>query len=323
MRIKGIGSYIPEKVLTNFDLEKLVDTSDEWIFTRSGIKERHVAAAGESSSSLGAEAAKRAIEDAGISAEDIDLIIVASITPDMIFPATACLLQHKLGLKNIAAFDLNAACTGFIYGLTVAEGLLKSGDFKTALLVGTETLSRITNWKDRATCVLLGDGAGAAVLKMEEGENGRLASYLDADGSYSGLLLMPAGGSAIPATVDSVNRDLHYFTMSGNETFKVAVPKLYISAVEGLKRSGLKAEDIDLFIPHQANIRIIQAVARKLGVPMEKMYMNIHKYGNTSAATIPIALDEAKREGKLKEGDVIELIAFGAGFTWGSCVIKW
>jgi len=322
-RIKGIGSYVPEKILTNSDLEKFVDTSEEWIFSRSGIKERHIAADSQASSSLGVEAAKRAIEDAGIEAGEIDLIISASITPDMIFPATACIIQNKLGLKDVAAFDLNAACTGFVYGLTVAESLLKSGNFKTALVVGTEALSKITNWKDRSTCVLLGDGAGAAVVKMEEGESGMLASYLDADGSYAHLLLMPAGGSAMPATVETVNGNLHCFTMSGNETFKVAVPKLYISAMEGLRRSGLKVEDIDLFVPHQANIRIIQAVAKKLGVPMEKMYVNIQKYGNTSAATIPIALDEAKREGKLKEGDLIEIIAFGAGFTWGSCVIRW
>lgn len=323
VRIVGTGSYVPEKILTNFDLEKIVDTSDEWIMTRSGIRERHIASEDEAASDLGVKAALKAIKDAGIEPSDVDLIITATITPDMLFPATACLIERELGLKNIIAFDINAACTGFIYGVSIAELFLKSDACKTALVVGTEALSKIINWKDRQTCVLLGDGAGAAVLRKEEGKRGILASYLSADGNYSNLLFMPGGGTRNPATIDTIKQDLHYFTMSGNETFKVAIPKLYESAMEGLKRCGMTVDDVTLFIPHQANIRIIQAVAKKLGVPMEKMFVNIDKYGNTSAATIPIALDEAKRAGRLKEGDIIEFIGFGAGFTWGSCVVRW
>ncbi len=323
VRIIGVGSYAPEKIYTNQDLEKMVDTTDEWIVTRSGIRERHIAAEDEAASDLGAKAARKAIEDAGIKPSEVDLIITATISPDMMFPSTACLIQNKLGLTDTAAFDINAACSGFIYGITIAEQFLKNDVYKTVLFIGTEALSKITNWKDRQTCVLLGDGAGAAVLRKENGENGILSSYLSSNGSYSDLLLMPGGGSRIPATVDTVRRNLHYFTMKGNETFKVAVPKLYDSAIEGLKRCGMTVGDVDLFIPHQANIRIIQAVARKLKIPMEKMFVNIEKYGNTSAATIPIALDEAKREGRIKEGDIIEFIGFGAGFTWGSVVVRW
>lgn len=322
-RIIGVGSYAPEKIYTNRDLEKMVDTSDEWIVTRSGIRERHIAAEDEAASDLGAKAARKAIEDAGIKLSEVDLIITATITPDMMFPSTACLIQNKLGMKDTAAFDINAACSGFIYGITIAEQFLKNDVYKTVLFIGTEALSKITNWKDRQTCVLLGDGAGAVVLRKESGENGILSSFLSSNGCYSDLLLMPGGGSRTPATVDTVRRNLHYFTMKGNETFKVAVSKLYDSAIEGLKRCGMTVGDVDLFIPHQANIRIIQAVARKLKIPMEKMFVNIEKYGNTSAATIPIALDEAKRGGRIKEGDIIEFIGFGAGFTWGSVVVRW
>ena len=323
VKIIGVGSYAPEKILTNADIEKIVDTSDEWIVTRSGIRERHIASDDEASSDLGTKAALKAISNAGIAASEIDLIITATITSDMIFPATACFIQKNLGLKNIAAFDINAACSGFIYALTIAEQFLKNDAFKTALVIGTEALSKIINWKDRATCVLLGDGAGAVVLRKEKGESGILGSFLSADGNYSHLLFMPGGGTRNPATMDTINRNLHYFTMSGNETFKVAVPKLYESAVEGLKRCGLTSDDITYFVPHQANIRIIQAVAKKLHVPMEKMFVNIGKYGNTSAATIPIALDEMNQAGMLKTGGIIELRGFGAGFTWGSCVIRW
>ncbi len=323
VRIIGTGSYLPEKVLTNKDLEKIVDTTDEWIVSRTGIRQRRICSDKEAASDLGIRAAQRALEDANAKVEDIDLVIVATITPDMFFPATACIIQSKMGIKNAAVFDLNAACTGFIYSLFTAQQFLQSETYKTALVVATETLSKITDWKDRNTCVLLGDGAGAAVLRKEKGNSGILSCYLDGNGQYGNLLNMPAGGSRLPATVTTVRKRLHYLKMRGNETFRIAIPEMANSVKLGLERCGLNRNDLDLLIPHQANIRIIRALAKRLSIPMEKIFVNIDRCGNTSAATVAIALDEANRQGRIKKGDIIELVAFGAGFTWGSCVIRW
>lgn len=323
IRIVGTGSYMPEKVLTNKDLEKIVDTSDEWIVSRTGIKERRICSDKEAASDLGIKAARRALKDANVKVEDIDLVIVATITPDMFFPATSCIIQTELGIKNAAVFDLNAACAGFIYSLSTAQQFLQTGTYKTALVIATETLSKITDWEDRNTCVLLGDGAGAAVLKKEKGDSGILSCYLDADGRYGDLLNMPAGGSRIPATVETVKNRLHYLKMKGNETFRIAIPEMTKSVKRGLEGCGLKIEDIALLIPHQANIRIINALAKRLSLPIKKVFINIDRCANTSAATVAIALDEANHQGRIKKGDIIELVAFGAGFTWGSCVIKW
>jgi 3-oxoacyl-[acyl-carrier-protein] synthase-3 len=323
VRIIGTGSYLPEKVLTNKDLEKIVDTSDEWIISRTGIRERRICSDKEAASDLGIKAAERALEDANVKAEDIDLVIVATITPDMLFPATSCIIQNKLGIKNAAVFDLNAACAGFIYSLSTAQQFLLNGTYKTALVIAAETLSKITDWKDRNTCVLLGDGAGAAVLHREEGQSGILSCYLDADGQYGDLLNMPAGGSRLPATMDTVRKRLHYLKMKGSETFRIAIPEMTKAVRRGLENCGLKIEDVALLIPHQANIRIIKTLARRLSIPIERVFINIDRCANTSAATVAIALDQAKRQGRIKEGDIIELVAFGAGFTWGSCVIRW
>jgi 3-oxoacyl-[acyl-carrier-protein] synthase-3 len=323
IRIVGTGSYLPEKVLTNKDLEKMVDTSDEWIVSRTGIKERRICSDKEAASDLGIKAARRALEYANVKVKDVDLLIVATITPDMFFPSTSCIIQTKLGIKNAAVFDLNAACAGFIYSLSTAQQFLQIGTYKTAVVIATETLSKITDWEDRNTCVLLGDGAGAAVLKKEKGDSGILSCYLDADGRYGDLLNMPAGGSRIPATVATVKNRLHYLKMKGNETFRIAIPEMTKSVKRGLENCGLKIEDVSLVIPHQANIRIIRALARRLSLPIEKVFINIDRCANTSAATVAIALDEANRRGRIKKGDIIELVAFGAGFTWGSCVIKW
>ena len=315
VRIIGTGSYLPKKVLTNKDLERIVETSDDWIVTRTGIKERRICSDDEAASDLGIKAAERALENAKVKVGDIDLLIVATITPDMLFPATACIIQDRLGIKNAAVFDLNAACTGFIYSLATAQQFLLTGTYKTALIIATETLSKITDWKDRNTCVLLGDGAGAAVLRSEKGDAGILSSYLDADGRYGDLLNMPAGGSRIPATVTSVKKRLHYLKMRGNETFRIAIPEMANAVRIGLKNCGLKMENLALLIPHQANIRIIKALARRLSMPAEKIFINIDRCANTSAATVAIALDEANHQGRIKKGDIVELVAFGAGFT--------
>jgi len=323
IRIIGTGSYLPEKVLTNKDIEKMVDTSDEWIVSRTGIRERRICSDKQAASDLGIEAARKALENADVKVADIDLLIVATITPDMFFPSTACIIQTELGIRNAAVFDLNAACAGFIYSLSTAQQFLQTGTYKTALVIATETLSKITDWEDRNTCVLLGDGAGAAVLREEKGDSGILSCYLDADGRYGDLLNMPAGGSRIPATVETVKNRLHYLKMKGNETFRIAIPEMTKSVKRGLEGCGLKIQDIALLIPHQANIRIINALAKRLSLPIEKVFINIDRCANTSAATVAIALDEANHQGRIKKGDIIELVAFGAGFTWGSCVIKW
>lgn len=323
IKIIGTGSYLPKKILTNYDLEKMVDTSNEWIVSRTGIKTRHIAGENEASSDLGIKAAKKAIENAKIKPDDIDLIIVATITPDMFFPSTACIVQTKLAIKDAIAFDISAACSGFIYALSIAHKYLSSNASKTALVIATETLSKITDWEDRNTCILFGDGAGAAILTNVESQSGFLSFYLGADGKHGDLLKMPAGGSRMPATEETVRQRMHFLKMSGNEIFKIAVQSMIKSAQEALKKSGLKCEDVNLVIPHQANVRIIEAMAKRLKIPMDRVFLNIHRCGNMSAATTAVGLDEAYREGKIKSGDIVELVAFGGGFTWGGCVMRW
>ena len=324
IKIVGLGSYLPEKILTNADLEKTVDTTDEWIRERTGIRERRIARKDQASSDLALEAAKIALQKASLDPKEIDLILVATITPDMFFPSTACTVQDKLGAKNAAALDISAACSGFIYGLVICHSLICQGQYKKVLLIAAETLSKITDWEDRATCVLLGDGAGAAVLTPSDSpKEGLLASALGAIGSAGELLYLPAGGSRNPSTHETVDKKLHYLKMQGNELFKLAVKSLVEAANRVIKEAKVTPQDIDLLIPHQANIRIINASATRIGVPMEKVYINVDKYGNTSAASIPIALDEALREGRIKKGDLILLDAFGGGLTWGACLLRW
>lgn len=321
--ITGTGSYLPEKELTNFDLENMVDTTDEWIKTRTGISKRRVVEDNIATSDLATEAAKRAIDNAGLSSEDIDLIIVATVTPDMAFPSTACIVQKNIGAKNAAAFDIEAACSGFIYGITIGEQFIKSGVYKNVLVIGAETLSKIINWKDRNTCVLFGDGAGAAILQPVKEGYGILSSSLGADGSSGDYLTQPAGGSRIPASIETVANNLHYVQMDGSEVFKFAVRIMAKSALQAIESSGLKLNDIDYMIPHQANIRIIEAAAKRLNLDMDKVYVNLNNYGNMSAASVPVALDEAVRKGNIKTGDIVTLVAFGGGLTWGSSVIRW
>lgn len=321
--IVGTGSFIPEKVLSNHDLEKIVDTSDEWISTRTGIKERRVLESGKASSDMGIKASKKALEDANLSPEDIDLVIVATMTSDMITPSTACIVQDKLGCKNAAAFDISAACSGFIYGLSVAYGLIKSGIYKNILLVATEAMSRILDWEDRSTCILFGDGAGAAVISEVPEGKGILELELGADGSGTDFLLIPAGGSKCPSTSETIENRGQYLKMEGGEVFKFAVRKIDETCKSIMKKAGLDSDDIDLFIPHQANTRIIDSAVKKLKIPKEKTFVNLNKYGNMSAASIPVALDEALKEGKIKDGDNILLVGFGGGLTWGSAILKW
>jgi 3-oxoacyl-[acyl-carrier-protein] synthase-3 len=322
VKILGTGSYFPSNVLTNADLEKIIDTSDEWISTRTGIKERRIAEKYETTSDLAYKASLEALKSSNISPGQIDLIIVATITPDMFFPSTACFLQKKLGLNFAPAFDLSAACSGFIYGIATAKAFIETGLYKTILLVGAETLSKITDWLDRNTCVLFGDGAGAMILSGSQEDDNILSTYLGADGAYSDLLFLPGGGSANPATLETVNQNLHTMKMQGKDVFKAAVPKMALSAQKALELSGKKQEDISLFIPHQANMRIIEAVAKKLNILMDKVFVNIHKTGNISSATTITALDEAIKTGRVKRGDLVEMIAFGGGFTWGASVVR-
>ncbi len=323
IKILGVGKYVPEKVLTNHDLEKMVETSDEWIKTRTGISERRIASPDQATSDLAVNASRIAIERAGLKPEDIDMVILATITPDMVFPATAYLVSEKLGVKK-PGIDINAACSGFVYGLTIATGHIKSGIFKNVLVIGAETLSRITDWQDRSTCVLFGDGAGAVVLSRDDSESDILAVELGGDGSCADLLYMPAGGSRLPATEETVKQRLHFIKMNGRETFKMAVRMMTNSIETVIKNSNLSKENIKLVIPHQANIRIIDSIAEYLGVRREeKVYVNLHKYGNTSAASIPIALEEAVSEGKIQRGDNIILVAFGGGFSWGAIALRY
>lgn len=321
--ILGIGHYVPEKVLTNFDLEKMVDTSDEWITERTGIKQRHIAEAGEATSDLSVKAAEKALADAGVAAEELDLIIVATASPDHAFPSTACLVQDRIGAKNAAAFDLSAGCSGFVYSLGVASQMIKSGLYNKALIIGAETLSRIMNWKDRNTCVLFGDGAGAAVVGVVDDGYGVLGIDLGADGSGGKFLYQPAGGSRKPASEETVANSEHTIHMNGQEVFKFAIQIMGKTAKTALANAGMKAEELDMLFPHQANLRIISSAAKRLKMPMEKVWVNVDKYANTSAASIPIALCEAQAAGALKKGDNILLVGFGAGLTWSAIVLKW
>ena len=320
--ILGLGAYLPEKVMTNKDLEKMVDTTDEWIVTRTGIKQRRIAREDEATSDMAVEAAKKALSDAKLTAADIDLIIVATITPDMFFPATACLVQAKLGARTVPAFDVSVACSGFIYGLAIANQFISSGTYKHALVIAAEKLSAITDWSDRSTCVLFGDGAGAAVLGPVD-KGGILSVSLGANGNEGDLIKLPAGGSRIPATKKSIDDKLHFIKMNGTELFKHAVKIMADAALGATQALGLTADDIKLVIPHQANIRILNAVAKRMGLTPDKIYLNIEKYGNMSAASTAVALVEAVKEGRIKRGDKIMLDAFGGGLTWGAMVIEW
>ena len=326
--IVGTGSYVPERVLTNDDLSKIVETSDEWITTRTGIKERRIAAEGENTSDMASEAARRALASAGITAADVDLIIVATVTPDMFFPSTACIVQKKLEAWNAVAFDISAACSGFLYALQTARHFINSGNRKTALIIGAEKLSSLINWTDRNTCVLFGDGAGAVVVRrMEEGDAnppGRiLSAVMGCDGSLTDLLRVPGGASAMPVTPENIDQRLNTIHMEGRETFKHAVTRMCQASEQALSMAGLEARDVNMVIPHQANLRIISAIASRLDIPEERIFVNLQKYGNTSAATIPVALDEASRSGAIKRGDNVLLVAFGGGFTWASTMLTW
>lgn len=321
--IAGVGSYVPAKVLTNAELEKMVETTDEWITTRTGIKERRIAAPDEFTSDLGTQAALKAMQRAGVTGEQIDLIVVATITPDMPFPSTAALIQHKIGAHRAAAFDLEAACSGFIYGLEVAQQFIMSRTYDTVLVIGAEKLSSIVDWKDRNTCVLFGDGAGAAVLRNRPNAHGLLTAVMGADGSKADLLFMAAGGSRCPASSESVAGRQHFLRMEGKETFKSAVQAMQTAAQEALRRCEIDISRIKLILPHQANLRIIHAVGERLGARPDQLFVNLHKYGNTSAASVAIALDEAAQSGRLQQGDLLLLVVFGAGLTWGAAVIEW
>ncbi|MBE0447974.1 MAG: ketoacyl-ACP synthase III [Actinobacteria bacterium] len=321
--IVGMGTYVPEKVLTNSDLERMVDTSDDWIRCRTGIVERRVVEGDTATSDLAAAAAKKALEDAGINDSEIDLILVATSTPDMIFPSTACLVQSKLGINGCAAFDIQAACSGFVYGLTVASQFIESGMYKTVLLIGADAFTKHINWEDRNTCILFGDGAGAFVLHEVENGYGLLSSYLMADGRGADLLKIPAGGSAHPGSEYSVQNKLHFVQMNGNAVFKFAVRILHEAAIGALTKAGLTVGDIDYLIPHQANIRIIDAAMERLGIDRNKIILNLEKYGNTSTASIPLALYDLYNSGDLKRGDLLLFVGFGAGLTWGANIIRW
>lgn len=320
--IVGMGSYLPERILTNSDLEAMVDTTDEWIVTRTGIRERHLAGDDQASSDLAAEASRKALDAAGMQPSEIDMIVVATITPDMFFPSTACCLQKAIGAERAFAFDLVAACSGFLYATETARQFLSSGAVRTALVVAAEKLSCITDWQDRSTCVLFGDGAGAAVLKRCPGKRGILSTYLGADGNLAHLLNLPGGGSRHPASEQTLKDGLHYLKMAGREVFKHAVNAMTESGRQAMARAGVTIDDIACVIPHQANQRIVQAVAERLEAPTERCYVNVDRCGNMSAASIPVALDEALRKGLLKPGDLVLLVAFGGGFTWGAMVVE-
>ncbi len=324
VKIAGTGSYVPSKVLTNADLEKMVETSDEWIRTRTGIEERHIAAADEPCSALAEKASLRALEAAGMQPEEIDIIIVATFTGDNVFPNAGCFLQKRIGAVNAACFSMEAACSGFVYAMTVASGLLRSGGFRSALVVGSEKISCMVDWTDRNTCVLFGDGAGAVVLKRVPAKQDSMrASKLGADGRYTDLLQSPAGGSAMPITPEVMEKKLHFLKMEGREVFKLAVNAMVGASQDVLRQEGIGIDQVRWVIPHQANLRIISSVGKYLGIPDEKVYINVQRYGNTSAASIPLALDELVRSGQVKEGDYLVLTAFGGGLTWGSLLLRW
>lgn len=320
--ILGTGSYVPDKVLTNQDLEKMVDTSDEWIVSRTGIRERRIAAPDQAASDLAYEASLRALESSGVKAEDLDLIIVATVTEDMAFPSTACLLQDRLGAKKAAAFDLSAACSGFLYGLATGTQFIQNGMYRYVLVIGVEVLSKIVNWEDRNTCVLFGDGAGAAVLGPVE-EGGFLSFELGADGSGGELLKQEAGGSRRPIDAQVLEDKSHCIYMNGREVFKFAVRVMGSASEKALEKAGLTKEDIDFLVPHQANIRIIDSAVERLGLTSDKVVINVDRFGNMSSASIPVALDEAVRKGRIQQGDTLVLVGFGGGLTWGAGVMKW
>jgi len=321
--ITGTGSFVPEKIMTNFDLEKMVDTSDEWIVTRTGISERRIADEKTATSDLATKAAQIAMEDAGVTAEEIDLILVATVTSDMAFPSTACVVQKNLAAFNAAAYDLSAGCSGFVYGLATANSFIESGMYKNVLVIGAETLSKIINWDDRNTCVLFGDGAGAAVVSRCDPSEGILAVKIGSNGNHDGLITQPAGGSRMPVNCDILKQKLNTIHMEGSEVFKLAIRTMASVSEEVLLKSGLTVEDMRLVIPHQANKRIIDGIFNRLKVTEHQTYLNLNKFGNTSAASIPLALDEAAKNGVLKKGDNVLLVAFGSGLTWGATTIKW
>jgi 3-oxoacyl-[acyl-carrier-protein] synthase-3 len=322
-RIIGTGSYLPERVVTNAEIERMVETSDQWIVERTGIRERRIASPSEATSDLAVAAATRALESAGVRASDVDVVLVATATPDMLFPATACLVQTRIGATRAFAFDLSAACTGFLYALSVADQYIRSGAARTIVVIGAEVLSRVMDWTDRTTCILFGDGAGAAVLRAEQGDRGILSTHIHADGSLWDFIHIPGGGSRHPPSEDTLNRRLQFLRMKGSETFKVAVRTLEDTALEALKANGLSIADVHWFIPHQANRRIIEAVGARVGLPPERVVINLERVGNTSAASIPVALDELVRAGRVSPGQVLLFAAFGAGLTWGSAIVRW
>ena len=321
--IAGIGSAVPDKVLTNAELTQIVDTSDEWIVSRTGIRERRIAAPGETTSTFAQRAAERAMAAAGVRPEEIDLIVVGTVTPDMIFPSTACLIQERMGCKRAAAIDVSAACPGFVYSLGIASQTIATGMYDTVLVVGAETLSRITDYTDRNTCVLFGDAAGAAVLRPAREGRGLLATVLGSEGSGAPHLQLPGGGSLHPATHETIDQRLHYLRMNGQEVFKFAVRVMNESTQQVVEKAGLKVADIDVLVPHQANMRIIEAATKRLGIPPEKVLVNLDRYGNTSTATIPLAIDEAVRAGRVKDGDLLVMVSFGAGLVWGAAALRW
>lgn len=323
-RITGTGSALPDKILTNADLERMVDTSDEWITTRTGIKQRRIASEGEYTSTFAVKASLQALQMAGITADQLDLIILGTVTPDFPFPATACIVQHEIGAVNAAAFDISAACSGFVYGLSLADSQIRTGAAQRILVIGAEVLSRIVDWTDRNTCILFGDGAGAAVIEAVSGDDGLLSTHIFTNGSCWNTLYQPGCGSRNPATNPNILQErLCYIRMEGNDVFKHAVRAMEEAACTALTANGMRPEDISLFIPHQANRRIIDAIAKRLGLPEDKVFINLHNYGNTSSASIPISLDEANRSGRLAHGDVVLLDSFGGGFTYGSALMRW
>jgi 3-oxoacyl-[acyl-carrier-protein] synthase-3 len=320
--ILGTGSELPSKVVTNHDLEKMVETSDEWITVRTGIKERRVLEEGKGNADMAFRAARRALKDAQMQATDLDAIIMGTVTPDYPFPSSACVLEDMLGARDVFSFDVGAACSGFLNALSVADSFIRTGQINNALVVGSDALSRLLNWQDRGTCILFGDGAGAVVLGASQNGSGILSTRLRTDGSYVKTLYVPAGGSLKPATPETVQRNEHTITMNGKEVFKIAVRSMEEISRQALIEADVQVSEVALVIPHQANRRIIVALAERLGIPMERVMVNLEKYGNTSAASIPVALDEAKRQGRIKPGDIVLLNAFGAGFAWGAAVIK-
>ncbi len=321
--VAGTGAYLPERILTNAELETMVETSDEWIVTRTGVRERHIARPDEASSDMALPAARAALAAAGLAADEVDLIIVGTVTPDMPFPSTACLLQSALGASRALCFDLSAACSGFLYSLETARGLLMSGLYKTALVVGVDKMSMVTDWEDRGTCILFGDGAGAVVLTHTATHRGIMSASVGSDGSLGDLLMIPGGGSRNPASTDTLAQRQHYVKMAGNNVFKHAVRCMTDAGKEAIEKAGISIDEVDWVIPHQANMRIVQAISERVAIPMERFIINLDRLGNTTAATVPLALDEAVRDGRIKRGDVLLMIVFGGGFTWGAAVLEY